>query len=528
MEQSTVDHVIIGAGIAGMTLQHALGEASTVLIDSSPGRYKIGESIIPQHFLEPELQPLLEVVRALPSAAPKQGTLFVSEDSVGAFEVFPEASYAVHVWRQDLEEATARFFGTRVVHAHVQDVDLEQRIVTTNQGVFRARELIADCSGAARVVARKLGILKEVWPVWAAWAYHDVVDTDDERLLGMLRDGTKRLFRFDDRDRVLREGRDCDDLCPSQCTILTQIRRGVWTWQIPLWRGRILSVGVVSREGPVELSEYAALAEASIAPHLTTRMRVLDKSGPRNRFHVRNRFAWAAERYAGDSWALLGDAAFFGDPVYSVGTGFATNHALQLGRALRQKGWTPKVQATHQTLTADLFKRAKQAYDHWYQGGVLDDASLADEVQTGFLNGRAFQVQTIGAYREMWLVSHPQDTRNALSPRHGEDVSARVSALFSGGSIGWWQLAGARAFSERVELEWKRSDGRALVITIEKLEPGRPAYLALQGMGMSYRPPPAGELDQEGVALLSRVADVFRAELSFFRALLDGEHARGR
>lgn len=519
--EHTVDYVIIGGGIAGMTLQYALGDASTALIESSPGRYKIGESIIPQHFFEPELKPLLEIVRSLPSATPKDGTLFFSDDSVGAFEVFPEASYAVHACRQELEEATARYFGTRIVQAKVEDVDLEARVVTTDQGTYRARQLIADCSGPARVIARKLGLAEEVWPVWASWAYHDVLSTEDEHFFDMLRRGDKRFFRFDDRDRQLREGRDMEGFCPSHCTVLTQLRKGVWTWQIPLRQAHMLSVGVVSREGPIDVSDYTQMVEATIAPQFSARMRPLDRSGPFNRFHVRNRFAWAARQFAGESWALLGDAAFFGDPVYSVGTGFATNHALQLGRALRGRGWTPKLAAWHERQTADLCARAKRAYDHWYHGGVLEDDSLSDEVQTGFLNGRAFQAKTIGAYAEMWQVSHPQDTQNALSVRHGEDVFDEMSRVLDGGQLAGWRLAGARASSERLELEWERPDESKLVVTMEKLEPGRPSYVAVDGVGLSYRPPSGAELDSDGFALLSGIERALRADTAFFRALID-------
>src|SRR4051812_13454317 len=99
----TVDYVILGGGLAGMTLRHVLGEdASAVVIDPSPGRYKIGESLIPQHFVEPEVRPLFDIVRELPSATPKDGTLFIEDGSVGEFEPFKEAEFTIHVARQEL------------------------------------------------------------------------------------------------------------------------------------------------------------------------------------------------------------------------------------------------------------------------------------------------------------------------------------------------------------------------------------------------------------------------------------------
>jgi len=195
----TVDYVILGAGIGGMTLQHILKGPSTVLIDPAPGRYKIGESIIPQHFIEPEVRPLFDIVSRLPSSTPKEGSLFVSHDSVGAFPPFSESNFTIHVARQELEAATAKFFGTEVVREHVEAVDVAARTVETDQGTFVARKLIIDCSGPSRIVARALGLAREVWPVWASWAYHDVVDRAARR--DRMPKTTNAVIATDKKDR---------------------------------------------------------------------------------------------------------------------------------------------------------------------------------------------------------------------------------------------------------------------------------------------------------------------------------------
>ena len=379
----SADYVILGAGIAGMTMQRVLRGASVVLIDGAPGRYKIGESIIPQHFVEPETKPLYDIVRQLPSAAPKDGTLFIDDRSIGGFELL-DTNRTLHIARADLESATAEFFGTEIVEERVESVDVEARTVTTHRGTFVAKELIIDCSGPARLVARSLGLAREVWPVWASWAYSDVLDIDDQRLFDVLRRGDKAFFRYSERLRKAEPSRDYERFRPSCCTNLTQVADGVWTWQIPLFGGTRLSVGVVSRHGPIDEAQYLAIAGRSIAPQFRTQLRAWDRSGPFNGFHVRNNFAWAADRFAGDSWALVGDAAFFGDPVYSVGTGFATNHAIQLGRALRDRGWSAALAQAHHRLTADLYERTKRAYDSWYFRRVVTDRSVSEEVQEDF------------------------------------------------------------------------------------------------------------------------------------------------
>ena len=519
----TVDYVILGAGIGGMTLQHILKGTSTVLIDPAPGRYKIGESIIPQHFIEPEVRPLFDIVSRLPSSTPKEGSLFVSHDSVGAFPPFSESNFTIHVARQELEAATAKFFGTEVVREHVEAVDVAARTVETDQGTFVARKLIIDCSGPSRIVARALGLAREVWPVWASWAYHDVVDRDDERFWSTLRRGDKQFFLYDEAKRRLEESTHFEALKPTHSTILTHVADGTWTWQIPLHGARLLSVGVVSRRGPVSADEYVDVTTRSIGPQFRTQLRPWDRSGPFNNLHVRNRFAWAADRFAGDSWALVGDAAFFGDPVYSVGTGFATNHAIQLGRMLLAREWDARTAAAHDRQTAHLYERARRAYDWWYFGKVVSDKRVADEVQADFLNGRAFQVQTASAWSDMWLVSHPQDTANRPSVKDGQDVTAPIERLLDEAALAGWRLTAARAFATKVELEWQRPDCAPMLLTIERAASVRHYYRRIDELALSYRASEAygKKLDGQALALLEGFAQLLASEAALLRLLLD-------
>ena len=181
MQPREVDYVIIGAGMAGMTMQRMLRGESAVLLDPRPGKYKIGESVIPEHFAHPVMRDLFPIVAALPSATPKEATIFISDDSMGWFPPFTEANYAIHLDRREFEEATAKYFGTEVTRERVDEVDVETGLVETDAGGWKARKLIIDCSGPARIGARSPGLAREVWPVWPWWAYHDVVDADVER-----------------------------------------------------------------------------------------------------------------------------------------------------------------------------------------------------------------------------------------------------------------------------------------------------------------------------------------------------------
>ena len=109
----SADYVIIGAGIAGMTMQRLLQGSSVVLLDGAPGRYKIGEFIIPQHFVEPEVKALYDIVRELPSVTPKDGTLFVDDCSIGGFELL-DINRTLHVAREELSVQQQSSSGPRL------------------------------------------------------------------------------------------------------------------------------------------------------------------------------------------------------------------------------------------------------------------------------------------------------------------------------------------------------------------------------------------------------------------------------
>ena len=94
-----VDYLIIGAGIAGMTAHHFLESDSVVLLDPKPERYKIGESLVPQHFVPLELRPLLEEVHQSPASHHKEGILFVSDTEVNFFHSTHDADLAAHIDR---------------------------------------------------------------------------------------------------------------------------------------------------------------------------------------------------------------------------------------------------------------------------------------------------------------------------------------------------------------------------------------------------------------------------------------------
>lgn len=407
-----VEHLVIGAGVAGMTVGHFLGERAVVL-DPHPDRYKIGESIIPQHFYHSRLEPLVERIRALPSACPKTGTLFVTNQSASYFPILDDAvpadrARAVHVARTELEKASREYLGTRVRHERVVGVDFATRTVETDCEHYRVRGLVIDCSGPAMVVASALGLVRELWPIWAGWGYFDVERVDRERFRTWLHDREREYLRYDGVARGLVRGGERDVWDPSHVTMLTAIETGVWSWQIPLFGGNRLSFGIVSRNAEVTKELHRELTTRTLGPQYVAEPRAFDHSGPFSVFHQRQRFARVATELAGPGWVLLGDAAFFGDPVYSVGTGVAVSHAIQLAELLSTNEWNDDVREAWCRQQRATFARIEEAYQNWYGGEVVVDDATAEEIQNQFLIGDAFRVRLADDYVSLWAAAEPE------------------------------------------------------------------------------------------------------------------------
>ncbi len=530
--QREVDYLIIGAGMAGTVLQRFLRAGSTVVLDPRPGSYKIGESIIPEHFHHPVLRELVPEIRRLPSWSPKRGSLFISGGSAASFPLPPHgAEVSMHVARHELEALMHRRWETPIVREAVRGVDLERRQVTTGTTAWQVKRLILDCSGPAMVVASQCDAIDELWPVWARWAYLDITDVQNQRFIEHVRSAGLDLRRYDlPKDRVLR-GPEAADWSPSETTLLTEVGEGVWTWQIPLYRETLLSVGVVSKHGPVSPEQLRELARAHAAPHFALRDR---PAGPgwRDREHVRNRFARTARTPATLDYVLLADACAFADPIYSVGTGLAVNKAIELAALLNGAPWT---QAVCDRWVADhhrLIGRAAAAFDTWYDGSLLQDDAAAREVQRGFLVGTAFQVGVAHHYSQQIVdAGAPVDQAGPGGRgRHVLDADAaplvEVDALLAlepGQTLAGWTYDGARQVGRGLQHRWSREELPQLVINTS-FAPEATRYfrrvgdVSLSFMNLMERPYP---LDAVGIALFDALEARIAGRLYDWTALAE-------
>ncbi len=468
------DYVILGAGLAGTVLQRLLGPERCVLLDPNPGAYKVGESVAPEQFHHPLLRSLAAEAARLPSYAPKRGSTFVGFRSAAAFPLPHDASeVSMHVARAELEALMHARFGTSIVRERVVDVDVESRRVKTRQRRYRARKLVLDCSGSAMITARALGAVEERGPIHARWAYFDLIDVDDARFAEELA-RTGMTFRAYDpvASRVV-ASENAERWECSKSTVLTRLGPGLWTWQIPLFRRRLLSFGVVSKRGKITDAELRSLALETHSPVYRLRERRRGPS-PYDRSHSRSRFARVASVVASAHHAAVGDAAGFTDPVYSVGTAAAVNRAIELATLLAS-GWDDTTARKYAHRTEALRRRADQAFAAWYDGTHLDDDTAA-EIRDGFLVGTAFQVGINAHYKTQLLdaspaegLGSPQDgCRVPLSG--GTALSPGIRALLDlpvDGSLGAWTFVGAAPFRRGVQLRWTTASKPPLLLNVQ-------------------------------------------------------------
>jgi ABC-type nitrate/sulfonate/bicarbonate transport system ATPase subunit/flavin-dependent dehydrogenase len=107
-----------------------------------------------------------------------------------------------------------------------------------------------------------------------------------------------------------------------------------WAWQIPI-RPEVTSVGVVTADGAfpkaAESVEDFFARQIASSPALAASMA---SAKPLDALLRDGNSGYAMERYAGDGWLLVGDAARFVDPIFSSGVSLAAESARAASQAI--------------------------------------------------------------------------------------------------------------------------------------------------------------------------------------------------
>jgi 1H-pyrrole-2-carbonyl-[peptidyl-carrier protein] chlorinase len=314
------DVIVIGGGPAGAILASYLGRAGVdhmVLDKAVHPRPHVGESLIcstTRVFQDIGFLPVMEREGFIHKHGAVWHNWPDSREHVLRFEAIPhlgvQQDYSYHVDRSRFDALLldhARGAGSRVVEsARVMSVDIGDdgvargvrvRVGADSERTLRCR-IVVDASGRDAVLGSQLK-LKRMDPAFDQFALHSW---------------------FEGVDRGPAETADY-----IQLYTLPTARS--WLWQIPI-TPTTTSVGIVARRqdfvaGADRLEEFF-LQNIATLPDLARRMAGRRQLQP---FVRTGNYSYVMNRFAGDGWLLLGDAARFVDPIFSSGISVAAESA---------------------------------------------------------------------------------------------------------------------------------------------------------------------------------------------------------
>ena len=213
-----------------------------------------------------------------------------------------------HLLEQAVEAGAelARPARVRAVELGTDGADHRVEIEIDGEVVAVGARWLVDASGRACVLGRRLGLIERnarhpTAAMWCRWRGVAHVDELAARAGGRLAAGNVSSRRLGTNHYT---------------------GRGYWVWFIPLGHGET-SIGVVWDRRWIDLDpsgEARAAVYERFVRGLVPAAELLDRAEMRaGDFRSYSTLAYVARRYAGERWALVGDAAAFLDPYYSPG-----------------------------------------------------------------------------------------------------------------------------------------------------------------------------------------------------------------
>jgi len=307
------------------------------------------------------------------------------------------AELGAEVWRPaSVGKISLKSRGVQTVEVKVSQVNSEHptsniRQPTTNGGQAKAESKtisarwVVDASGVAAVLARQEGWLKPntehpTTAVWARWT--GVKDWDGAEL-------AKKFPKW---------SQDCFGIRATATNHL--VGPGWWAWIIPL-KGGDVSVGVVFDQRLMTWPEGGSLGQRLkdfLVKHPVGREIMCDAQIRENDVHWRKNLPYYSTTFAGDGFAIVGDAGAFIDPFYSPGmdwVSFSSWSSAQLILAQQRGEDIAPLVAKHNTTFA-------RSYDRWFRAIYKDKYEYMGDFE---LMRIAFQMD-LGLYY-MGVASQP-------------------------------------------------------------------------------------------------------------------------
>ncbi len=235
---------------------------------------------------------------------------------------------------------------------------------------------VVDASGVAAMLARKQGWWRQntehpTASVWARWK--GVKDWDSREL----------AEKFPDWDSAVHSIRGT--------ATNHVVGDGWWSWWIPL-KGGDVSVGVVFDQRlldwPQDGGKLGERLKSFLMKHPVGREMLADAVFEESDVHWRRNLAYCSTTFAGDGFALVGDAAGFLDPFYSPGMdwiAFTASTTAELITAQRRgEAITERIEKHNRDFTVSYHSWFNAVYKDKYEYlGECDLMSLALRLDLG-------------------------------------------------------------------------------------------------------------------------------------------------
>lgn len=372
------DVVIMGGALAGagmgLLLKRAMPEARILIVErSAEFDFKVGESTseIAGCFLTRILRLGSWLSR---EQIAKNGLRFwfTTPDNdrfERCSEIGPKLQVRLPAWQLDrskldphvlglAEEAGCEVWRPAVVKDFtLEDTDGGNTVtIQKDGGTFTVKaKWIVDASGKAAVIARKRGTLKTLdeHPTSAMWArFRNLGDLDDHRLAAKFPCFSERVW--------------------SQRANATNHLTGPgwWAWIIPLQGGEV-SVGLTwdrrvftpPPDGPIPQRLVTVLRAHPVGEFLLKNAEPVERDA-----RLYSQLAYHSTEVMGNTWAAVGDAAGFMDPLYSHGIDYVGNTVWAVHKIILASLLGENVEAR----VAWYRKHYQESYRRWFEGLYKD------------------------------------------------------------------------------------------------------------------------------------------------------------
>lgn len=315
------DVVVIGGGPAGSMAATMLAQKGwdVVLLEKQKHpRYVVGESLVPIFWKYADLIGVSDKLMA-EGFIRKQGSLinWGNKPRAHTFKDFGFDRLALHVERDRFDEIILRHAeseGVTVLEEHqVSKVDLDDQPVVIHyrdtqnkqKGQITAQYVI-DASGQAAVIGRQLGVRKfdDSFRFMSVWGYFEGA-------------------RYLDVNGFAHEHEELEEVPPvTYISSLDETGNDGWSWYIAL-RDKT-SVGIVF---PNDSMKALKPEDESWEEYYERRVRAIpvvnellaDAEFISEKVHITRNYSYKTTQLAGPGYYLIGDAAGFVDPIFSVG-----------------------------------------------------------------------------------------------------------------------------------------------------------------------------------------------------------------